>query len=771
MTMTTSFDIHLLPVSRYLGQEQTGKSVLYTSEPPRRTARGRGNDRLILYMLLTGDNLLSPEKQTEYLAKLAKKYYATPGSVTSAMKTLAEELNQYLLGLNRIEAEKSRQCIGYLCQWVVREEQFYLAVSGPVQAFLVSDQGTQQLSSVDSSSRGLGIVRMAPVSFAHANYSPNNALILVGKSDPAWSPQTWQNLHGQGLEGIRRKLDNQASSDFDIFIGQVRPGKGLISLFQPRSIQTEKSASRSDEAAQKTADTPAVMAVEQPNDGLQAAAIEKPATEGVDAASFDSPPEQTTTSKDSTQVFPPFQKPAITLEGKATDTQPEKKSVAPRQAKRVSDARSGLNSFTATLRRGLQRSFAVIGQILGKMFPEELFQTIPSSVMAALAIIIPLIVVTAASVAYFQLGRSTQYKIYYAQAEQTAVKATTLNDLLDQRVNWIAVLSLLDQAENYQITQQTQTLRYQASYALDNIDLIKRIEYQPAIEAGLPGTVNITKMVISAGDLYMLDSKSGKVYRARPATLGYQIDTSFQCSSTSSGGAGMGAIVDIAAWPTGFQPEASVLGIDLSGNIAFCKPGSPMTVLRLNLPQSAVGSVKTIDISGNELYVISDGSNAVWAFTQKTFDQLPRDYFTNDLERPDQFDTAVSFVVDRDDLYLLHKDGNLTYCSTVDIIGVPIRCADTSFIDMRPGRENSPFTISGPMQQMMLSSPPDPSLFFLEPSDQSIYHFSLRSLVFQRHYKPQKQLSLLPATAFAFFPERRTLFLAIGNEVFYGTIQ
>uniref|UniRef100_UPI001C8F8A97 hypothetical protein n=1 Tax=Klebsiella pneumoniae TaxID=573 RepID=UPI001C8F8A97 len=71
------------------------------------------------------------------------------------------------------------------------------------------------------------------------------------------------------------------------------------------------------------------------------------------------------------------------------------------------------------------RGLTIFALALGKLFPEELFRTIPSSVMAIMAIIIPLIVVTIASVAYFQLGRAAQYNIYFSQAEQTAMRAAS----------------------------------------------------------------------------------------------------------------------------------------------------------------------------------------------------------------------------------------------------------------------------------------------------------------------------------------------------------
>lgn len=766
--MTNLLDIHILPVSRYASHEHSVRSALYASEAPRRAARSRSVDHLVLYLVITGDLILSAEKQKEVLSELGKKYYATPGSVTSAMKGVAEELNQYLLELNRVAAEKGRQGLGLFCQWVMREEQFYLALSGDVQACWINDQGTQILTPMDLTAKGLGLVRSAPVYFTQVGYQPNNTLIISGKSDPAWNQQTWMSLQGQGPEGVRRRLSNQASADFDILIAQTRPGKGKIHILQSRPATLDEAEAQGEELkkaaslvppeSRKVLETNAAY----PQD-LSARDTQRPVTVA-------SAGKRDVSEEYLPQDYVPLEKKPVPSDEELPEIQFLDNHVSVREKRAPSKVGAALHTIAGSISTGFRRTMALFGQVLAKLIPEDLFRTVPSSVMASMAIIIPLIVVTIASVAYFQLGKTAQYQIYYAQAEQTAIRAVEQSDLLDQRINWIAVLSLLDQAEKYQVTEQTQALRQQSQFALDNIDLVKRVDYQPAIEGGLPAEASISKMVVSSGDLYLLDSKSGKVLRARPATQGYKLDSSFQCGPTTASVVSVSSLVDILAWPAGFEPAASILGVDRGGNLAFCQPGSPITVIRLALPQSAVGSVKAFDISGNELFVISQGSRAIWAFNQKTYDQAPRDYFTNDLEKPDNLDTTRSFVVDRDDLYLLHSDGKLTYCSTVDIAGVPVRCQPVNFVDMRPGRENLPMNTSTPLEQMMISSPPDPSLFFLEPANQSIYHFSLRSFVFQRHYLPRTPLSILPATAFTIYPERRTLFLAIGNEVYYGAI-
>ena len=75
-----------------------------------------------------------------------------------------------------------------------------------------------------------------------------------------------------------------------------------------------------------------------------------------------------------------------------------------------------------------------------------------------------------------------------------------------------------------------------------------------------------------------------------------------------------------------------------------------------------------------------------------------------------------------------------------------------------------------PFTQILVTPPPDPSLFLLEPRSHAIYHFSLRNLAFQRQYMPEQMLSTRDATAFAVDNIQRILLLATGNEVFYAAM-
>jgi hypothetical protein len=75
-----------------------------------------------------------------------------------------------------------------------------------------------------------------------------------------------------------------------------------------------------------------------------------------------------------------------------------------------------------------------------------------------------------------------------------------------------------------------------------------------------------------------------------------------------------------------------------------------------------------------------------------------------------------------------------------------------------------------PFSQILYATPPDPSLYFLEPFTQSVYHFSLRTLTFQRQILPKSSLKDELATAFFVNHIDRTIYLAIDNNVYYANI-
>src|SRR4030042_3256322 len=143
--MNSSLDLNLLALS---GQGESALSAipdLYAVTPPRRTAHGRESDSLIIYLSMVGNSPLSSEAQAQLLEQLAHKFYKTTGSLTAAMRTIAEALNLYLLDRNLRSTSVGRQGIGTLLLLALPADTLYLVQCGTVHAFLITPTGTQHL--------------------------------------------------------------------------------------------------------------------------------------------------------------------------------------------------------------------------------------------------------------------------------------------------------------------------------------------------------------------------------------------------------------------------------------------------------------------------------------------------------------------------------------------------------------------------------------------------------------------------------------------------
>src|SRR5512145_2153828 len=119
----SALDLNLLPLVRRAGQDQSSLPGLYAVNPPRRAARGRTDDQLILYLTLTGGAPWSSEQQTQLLSRTAQVYYETTGAVTTAARSAIEFLNQFLLDRNLRAEGGKRQGAGWFTLVVVRAER------------------------------------------------------------------------------------------------------------------------------------------------------------------------------------------------------------------------------------------------------------------------------------------------------------------------------------------------------------------------------------------------------------------------------------------------------------------------------------------------------------------------------------------------------------------------------------------------------------------------------------------------------------------------
>ena len=714
---------------------------------------GRDQDRLVFYLTLEGNAPLSVENKNQIFVDLSRLFFRTPGSVTAALKATAEELNRVLLDRN-LKLGSNRQCIGHLIQVVLRENRLIIAQSGPFQIHRIEADGVTRIDIPELAGSGLGISKSGAIHFSRSTIQPNDVVLFSAKSAPEWVNEILHSVHGQGPETLRRRLYYQTKADINALAFQVKQGNGKFLVIrsgdaQPVSHEQVTITAPVVPVNPLLSTTALVKSVKPAN--------EAPAVSLPTPVSVDHPVEHTKV------VIEPFRK---TSDSKQPGIQIAEQTDIHRKPGSIF---SKLLGSLGVFGRKAADSLKVF---IGRMLPDKSFLNIPSGLMAAIAILVPVAVVIAASSVYFRLGRSAQFELLTSQAEQLFQRANNQTDVGEKRADLGSVLSLLRKADAYtsdsSSKDELEAKLSNVRNTLDELDLVKRVNYQPAIIGGLQLNNKIIEMQAVDDQLYLLDKLSSRVLRAYLTDKGYEIDYTFQCSSGNYGEIQVGPIVEIIAWPAGYKPQASLLAVDGEGNVLYCQPDQSPTAERLVSGEGeGWGNILDATLDQGDFYALDMSSNGVWIYWRADFNEQPTLFFD---EQIPPLQNVVDMLVDRDDLYLLQQDGRLIICARETLVVSPTRCQYKDFIDRRPGRENLPFTPATPLTQITYTAPPDPSLYLLESASHAVYHFSLRNLAMQKQLLPEQLLPSNPATAFAVNQERRMLYLAIGSQVYYATI-
>ena len=759
--MNRLMDLYLTPIARVRGNDQPGLLSLKISEPTSKAIRSRKIDRLVLYMVMTGDLTLRQDQQDQLLTYLTEFYFQKSGSATAAMRSTAEELNKILLEINLRYAKKGQQVIGWLTLLVFRNTQVYLTHCGPMQTFFVSKAGMQHLYDSSMVGHGLGQRRSTPISFYHMEAEAGDGIYLAAQPPSDWDKGGGFELHKLGPDEIQHRLDPRSEPDINVVIIQAKEGSGNFYLTGgegiSREIEAAALAAVMDEGDPIQEKPPEIESPPPPIAGqtVEGGEIDYGAPIG------DVPPPTGTLSE--------YESPAEGFETPASEAVSQDQ---PAQAKGVDSDLKSIWKRVGVLGAGIiaffGRVFSGIGALITRALPNAESFYLPSGTMAFMAIFIPVLVVGLASGVYFKLGRAAQYDNLLTQAQEMAINAENQEKISTQRKDLISLLEFLDQVESIDKTQETQAIRWKATNTLDAMDLVKRVNYQPAIEGGLPESVDIRRVLVIDNDLYMLDGNSGSVLHARLTSQGYKPNPSFQCAPTIEEDKLSGPIIDIERWPNGLAPEAEIIAMDASGNLLFCDPENyPEPGVLYAPPSSRMENLVGMTISQGDVYILDPASNAVWIYWNGTLEAEPELFF--DVEIP-QLEDVIDLSVNNNELYLLHEDGHMTLCVYSGIGVAPTRCSQPSFIDFRSGRENQPMELESDYSQVAFNPPPDPSLYLLEPASQSINHFSLRNLAYQKQYLPLQKLEAGEATAFTLDPIKRQFVLAVGDKLYYGVI-
>ncbi len=750
--MLPVFDIHILPLSAESQEGSAGgHSDFLAVQTARKVARQRRKERLLLHFSLQGGATLPAEKRSLLLQRLSEVFYKTPGTTTGALRTVAESLNQFLFDRNARLNDAEGRVFASLTQIVQQSGRLTIAQSGPSHVYWIKSEGVEYLYDPELSGLGLGVSKVAKVRFVQGQVQNEDILLICVEPPATWGPAFLASLCGQELETMRRKLADETG--IDAWAIQFKTGSGKLFHLPTAATLSKVRGTESSPPAPKAAGK-----------------MSLPLSELEFGSSSTTHPfpmrSQAEVTLETSSVLPSSEEAPVSLPPKLTQ------ETASEAIDETSQLRPGKRS--TSLLDGIRNSLVEVGkrsvQRLGNLVPDlSLFQ-IPTSVMALIAILTPLVVVTLASVVYFRQGQVGEFERYLALAEQAAQQAQALQDPLAQRSAWQATLAYLDQALLYSNSSEAQALRAQANAAIDQLEVVKRLDFAVAMD-DLPKDAQIMKIAVTENELFLLDAHAGVVWRAAAAARGYVLNPTASCGPGIQG-ASVGKLVGFGITRKATQLQAVIVGLDAMGNVVTCDYGVPPLIDSLTPDERGMGTLSGFLIDRGNSYVLDPEKNAVWIYWKNKYSEKPELFFS---ENVPPMQDVIDFALYGEDLYLLYKDGHLAQCTYN--ASTPTRCVDPQpYKDSRPGRENQPLQSETPFTRIYVSQPPDPALYLLESSQPAVYQFSLRLLSFHTQFRsiPTPSFSPLPqgvpATALAVSSEQRLVFLAFGNRLYYANL-
>ena len=785
--------------------------------PPRKTGRGREQDTLILYLMTSGNAILSSFEIHDLLKNTAAIFHQASGSLTSAMRKAAENVNTALLERNRSTTGRGLQAIGTLVLAAIRNEQCTLLLCGPAHAVWVSDGKSRYIHDPALSGKGLGSSQSIQPYFSQVELHEKDLLTLCGKFPRDWEADLLNERPPASLDASYRKL-TMTQGDLNAVLIQAHSGHGTITVLRPdpgtvRPLRPPVTVPVVEEAA-------APQTIQQ-NEAEPASHPQPPVTEQqVDAladfaahmvqpSAYAIPPQpesivplpQPETAPSSSHNFPvsiprtkpgdPAPLPVIAPAPEVDEEEEEEMIQEPIVVESRASRRARSNAHVQATRQMAKAMVGVIAagrslggrlQSVGGRFVPRLLPgatpgqefSMPTYVMVFIAVVIPVLVVTVATVMYLRFGQSVQFDEFYLQALNQRAVATGETDPVRQRDTWQSVLTTLDKAETYRQTAESKALRADAQANLDRLMGVIRLNFLPAFPSGVSGVKQISRLAASESELYMLDAERGEVHHASFTGQGLSYDNNFECEPGNHAGYQVGTLVDILALPKVNSMGATMLGIDATGTLLYCTPGQvPQAVPLPSLPNTNWGRVTAFALDGENLYVLDASSRAVWVFVGKdsTFTDTPYFFFGNQI--PPTIDSAIDMAVSGDDLFMLHADGHLSTCTYSRIAETPTRCQDPApLVDTYPAHQGLDLFTLAHFTQVAVTTPPNPVVLLLDADQQSVYRLLANSLEYQNQVTgyagEDSPFQAGPAGAMAVSPNY-VLYLSIGNQVYFAT--
>ncbi len=757
--------------------ENYQKRLLITASAGKGAARGREEDCLFIKLWPSNAVSLSDELLEQTLSKLAAAFFKTGGSVTNAMRELADGLNKTFLSGNSQLQEKDTWQTTSILVGVLHHETLFVGINGKAEAILIRKNGLEHFFDAELDPRGLGFSSVVRPRFFQ-NAVADSDFVLMAQEIPT-----------DLLVSGRLKPDTAS-------LGEVLPllsetdvirltyGEGL-SLKARLEAKPAQPVVETQVVEGETVEPEEVepQEIEWPEEVLEPSEVEEEKSSLaedlfrnvplVNHSAAPEPEQETMPEPKPVEPVAAAFEPDILPEETATEPKTDKET----QSAPIFDVEQFKNGALQSVARGASFLKSVEDKtedIIQKNESKKREEGKPVSELSALskwliAILVPLLLIGLTTFIYLSQGQGNEYGYFLAQAEASANNAALMQTNELKREGWNQTIEWLDKAAAYQKSDEVNALYLKARLALDELDGAKRLIYKPAFAPGLFPGMDVSNIISLNRDLYLLDRANGEVRHLTLQSQGYSLDETFQCAPGTFGGVKVEKLVDMLAIPINNPAKAPVLAIDSVGNVLYCAVGSAPVAASLLPPDGGWQNLKGIAFDSGKLLVLDSGANAIWIYRgfSSNFDAMPVSYFD---AMPVKLQDAIDLAVSKDELFLLHADGHSSHCLASQISGL-VTCDDPyPYQDVVGGEAGVDFE-NLKFDQMAYSPPPDPSIYFLDPEGAELYQFSLRLNLNQvlRSGLNDGSLPTQKATAFAVAANRQ-VFLAFGNAVYYAIL-
>jgi len=235
-----NFDLNILPIHRQNGQEFADLPGLLAVAPPRKAARGRDKDSLVLYLMLAGNANFSTGEVKGLTSNAANLFYQTPGSLTSAMRKMTESINTVLLERNLSTTGRGQYALGSLVLAVIRENQCTLSLSGPTHVVWVTEGAQRHVHDPALSGKGLGSSQNIQTYLSQIEFKPNDLIALCGKFPKDWEADLLYERPPASLDASYRKL-TFTKGDLNAALIQPKSGRGIITVLRSPNINASRT--------------------------------------------------------------------------------------------------------------------------------------------------------------------------------------------------------------------------------------------------------------------------------------------------------------------------------------------------------------------------------------------------------------------------------------------------------------------------------------------------------------------------------------------------